>query len=151
VLAGGSEADRHRVFLAEAWRFIGAHPDRALSLFIKKLKIFWWKIESDRWDYSSGMSGLYEWIYRTELVLALGGGIALLRRAPESAGSPRAALGLVLALMVGISLLQSAFYVQGRHRFLIEPLLLVFTACGAAAVIDRLRAPLLARSPGSIS
>ena len=151
VLAGGSEADRHRVFLAEAWRFIGAHPDRALSLFIKKLKIFWWKIESDRWDYSSGMSGLYEWIYRTELVLALGGVIALLRRAPESAGPPRAALGLVLALMVGISLLQSAFYVQGRHRFLIEPLLLVFTACGAAAVIDRLRAPLLARSPGSIS
>lgn len=151
VLAGGSEADRHRVFLAEAWRFIGAHPDRALALFLKKLRIFWWKIESDRWDYSSGMTSLYEGIYRSELVLALGGVIALLRRGPEPAGPPRAALCLVLALMVGISLLQSAFYVQGRHRFLIEPLLLVFTACGAAAVLDRVGANRLARSPGSIS
>jgi hypothetical protein len=137
VLAGGSEADRHRVFLAEAWRFIGTHPDRALSLFIKKLTIFWWRIEST--EYSSAMAGLYEWIYRIELGLALVGLIALLRRAPETAGGSKpAALGLVLALMLGISLLQSAFYVQGRHRFLIEPLLLIFTACGAAAVIGRL-------------
>jgi 4-amino-4-deoxy-L-arabinose transferase-like glycosyltransferase len=147
VLAGGSEADRHRVFLAEAWRFIATHPDRALSLFIKKLTIFWWKIEST--DYSSAMADLYEWIYRSELLLAIGGLIVLLRLSPNAAGPARAVLGLILALMVGISVLQSAFYVQGRHRFLIEPLLLIFTACGAAALIERV--PMKRRPPRSIS
>ena len=42
------------------------------------------------------------------------------------------AAGLCLALIVTISLLQCSFYVQGRHRFLIEPLLLAFTAIGLA-------------------
>jgi high-affinity Fe2+/Pb2+ permease len=70
----------------------------------------------------------YEWIYRVELVLALLGAFLALR-SPHS----RAAAGLCLAIIVAISLLQSAFYVQGRHRFLIEPLLLIFTAIGVGA------------------
>ena len=35
--------------------------------------------------------------------------------------------------MLAVSVLQSAFYVQGRHRFLIEPLLLMFTAIALSA------------------
>lgn len=138
VLAGGSEADRQRVFLAEAWCFIRTHPDRAFALFIQKLKIFWWKIESRPGDYSTAGAGLYEWIYRTELILAVVGLIALLRSPGDGLSSQRSALALVFTLMIGISLLQSAFYVQGRHRFLIEPLLLIFTACGAASLAGRL-------------
>lgn len=138
VLAGGSEADRQRVFLAEAWGFIRTHPDRALSLFVEKLKIFWWKIESRPGDYSRAEAGLYEWIYRTELILAAVGLIALLRSPGNAAASIRATLALILGLVVGISLFQSAFYVQGRHRFLIEPLLLVLTAFGVSALAARL-------------
>ena len=44
------------------------------------------------------------------------------------------AAALVLGLIGAVSILQTAFYVQGRHRFLVEPLLLIFTAIGATAV-----------------
>mgnify|MGYP003476619282 CR=1 FL=1 len=37
--------------------------------------------------------------------------------------------------MVAVSILQSAFYVQGRHRFLIEPLLLMFMTAVSLAFL----------------
>jgi 4-amino-4-deoxy-L-arabinose transferase-like glycosyltransferase len=145
VLALGSEADRQRVFTAEAWRFIRSQPRQALLLFAEKMKIFWWRVKSRPGDYPEMQARLYEWIYRTELLLAVAGlGALAAGRLPLSPRSGPMTLTLLMALILGISVLQSAFYVQGRHRFLIEPLLLVLTAWGAEGVLaraHRLRGP----------
>jgi hypothetical protein len=139
ALAFGDERERQRVFMAEAWRFIRAEPAHAFFLFTEKLKTFWWKIESRPGDYSPAKSFLYEWIYRSELFLAALGAWMLARRWSTAARPSRAAALIVLSMMIGLSLVQSAFYVQGRHRFLIEPLLLIFTASGLTGIVDRLR------------
>ena len=139
VLAHGNEADRQHVFAAEAWRFIREQPDHAFFLFTEKLKIFWWKVESRPEDYAASRSALYQWIYRSELFAALLGLFVLLRaKDPLHAARSLRTAWILVALIVGISVLQSAFYVQGRHRFLIEPLMLIFTAFGAAAITGRL-------------
>ncbi len=127
VLATGTELERHETFMAEARRFISADPWAAAELFARKLRTFWWRIDSDPGDYPARAARGYEWIFRVELVLALLGAWITLRSARG-----REAGGLCLGLIVAISLLQCAFYVQGRHRFLIEPLLLAFTAIGLA-------------------
>lgn len=129
VLATGTELDRHETFMAEAWRFIAHDPWAAARLLARKLRTFWWRVDSDPGDYPAMAARGYEWIFRVELVLALLGAFLALRP-PHS----RAAAGLCLAIIVAISLLQCSFYVQGRHRFLIEPLLLIFTAIGVLAV-----------------
>ncbi len=135
VLETGTEADRQRVFMTEAWRFIRANPADALGLFVRKMRIFWWRIDSDSADYAPISARLYEWLYRTELALALLGVVALWRReSPGDEESRRHAILLIVGLLVGISLSQSAFYVQGRHRFLIEPLLLIFSAYGLSTL-----------------
>jgi hypothetical protein len=131
VLATGTELDRHEAFMTEAWRFIAADPWAATRLFARKLRTFWWRVDSNPGDYPALAARGYEWIFRVELVLALLGAFLALR-SPHS----RAAAGLCLALIVTISLLQCAFYVQGRHRFLIEPLLLVFTASGVGRLAE---------------
>lgn len=135
VLLTGTEIQRHEVFLSEAWRFIRTEPREALGLFARKMRTFWWRIDSDPRDYPRAASIAYAVIYRTELVLALIGAF-LLFRSPGGASAPpdRSAAVLALGLMIAVSVLQSAFYVQGRHRFLIEPLLLVFTATGLLRV-----------------
>lgn len=136
VLANGTEVERHRVFGAEAWRFIASHPGAALELFARKMRTFWWRIESDPADYSPLISAAYEVIYRAELALALIGMFFVFRPPGTAAPAPdRMAAGMAVALMIAISVLQSAFYVQGRHRFLIEPLLLIFTACGLLGAV----------------
>jgi hypothetical protein len=136
VLSSGTEADRQDVFLNEALTFIRENPLSAASLFARKMRTFWWRIDSDPRDYSPAAALAYEVIFRTELVLALFGTFTLFRSPWESPPAPhRAAAVFSIALMVAISVLQSMFYVQGRHRFLIEPLLLMFTACGILALI----------------
>lgn len=140
TLAHGTEIDRQKVFTAEALRFIRENPGRALELLAIKLRRFWWRIESSPDDYSPGMALAYEGIYRIELGLALFGLVILSRKGGFGvATSEGATLGLTLFTMLLVSLLQAAFYVQGRHRFLIEPLLLIFTVAGADAFAARLR------------
>lgn len=135
VLAKGTEADRHRIFMSEAWRFIRTEPLAAMGLFATKMRIFWWRIDSDPRDYPRAASIAYEVIYRSELALSLFGVFVLFRARNAASTSPdRWAAGLTLGLIVAVSVLQCAFYVQGRHRFLIEPLLLIFTAIGLTAL-----------------
>jgi hypothetical protein len=134
VVATGTEMQRHEVFMSEAWRFIRAEPLEALGLFARKARIFWWSLESDPRDYPRTASIAYAVLYRTELAFALLGAFLVFRSRGEPSPDRRAAV-VVLALIAGIGILQSAFYVQGRHRFLVEPLLLIFTAIGATAVI----------------
>jgi hypothetical protein len=138
VLASGTELDREHIFRVEALRFIRERPADAFRLFIAKLRSFWWKIESRPEDYSPVAATAYEWIYRSELVLGLGGLFWGLRRS-RSRGSAAAGttFALLVGTMAGVSALQAAFYVEGRHRFLIEPLLLVFTASALAAMVER--------------
>lgn len=134
VLASGTEMQRHEIFMSEAWRFMRAEPLEALGLFARKARIFWWSLESDPRDYPRAASISYAVLYRTELAFALVGAF-LMFRSRGQASPNRPAAALVLGLIAGIGVLQSAFYVQGRHRFLVEPLLLIFTAIGATAVI----------------
>jgi hypothetical protein len=131
VLLSGTELDRQDIFMNEALSFIREKPGLATSLFLRKMRTFWWRIESDPRDYSPLASLAYEGVYRTELALALLGAFVLFRSPRDATLAPgRRTAGFSIAVMIAISVLQSAFYVQGRHRFLIEPLLLMFTACG---------------------
>jgi len=132
--------DRHAVFMSESWRFIRAEPRAALVLYAMKMRTFWWRIDSDPADYPRAASVAYATVYRTELALALVVAVMLLRSGPRTSGSAdRASAALVLALLIAVSALQCAFYVQGRHRFLIEPLLLVFTAAGVVTLAREIR------------
>lgn len=132
VLATGTEMQRHDVFLSEARRFIGTEPLEALALFGRKMRSFWWRVDSDPRDYPRAASITYAVVYRTELAFAVLGAFLVFRSRGQASPDRRAA-ALILGLILAIGILQSAFYVQGRHRFMIEPLLLIFTAIGLTA------------------
>ncbi len=137
VLATGTEMQRHDVFMSEARRFISAEPLAALDLFARKMRTFWWRIDSDPPDYPRWASIAYAALYRTELAFALVGAF-LVFRSRGQASKNRPAAALILGLISAIGVLQSAFYVQGRHRFMVEPLLLTFSAVGVAGLTRRL-------------
>lgn len=132
VVAHGTELERQEVFTAEAWRFIRSDPVAALRLYGLKLRTFWWRIESSTEDYPAWAALTYAWIYRVELGLAVVGVFVVLRTPGRDAAI------LALSIVIAISLLQAAFYVQGRHRFLIEPILLMFTAIGVRSLRGRI-------------
>ncbi|MEO8500024.1 MAG: glycosyltransferase family 39 protein [Vicinamibacteria bacterium] len=137
-LTGRSEVERDRLFGLEGWRFIREKPKAAMELFTRKLRRFWWQIDSDPRDYLQENAIAYEAVYRLELALAVLGMWLAVRSKPDRADPrERRAAFLSIAVMIAVSLLQCAFYVQGRHRFLIEPLLLLFMAIGLTALVRR--------------
>jgi hypothetical protein len=58
----------------------------------------------------------------------------------EAAGDSarRGAILVILACCLAISVLQSLYYVEGRHRLAIEPLLLMFTSIGVVSIARKM-------------
>ena len=150
AIAGGNEIELSAAFTREARAFVAQRPHEAIVLLFRKLRLFWIWTPSEARDYDSRLSLGYNIFYLFELTLGLLGLRSALQR-PSPAGTEenrerdaRVAALWCASLAVAISLIQSAFYVQGRHRFLVEPILLMFAALPLADVALKARARLAA-------
>ena len=156
TLVDGTEAERSTAFSKEARDFIMRRPHEAIALYLKKLRMFWLWSPSDPRDYDMRLVVAYNLIYLVELCLALAGVAWILRSQPAKDETPGDRTGALWCLGLALSLgaVQAAFYVQGRHRFLVEPILLLFAAiplARAAGVLQaRVDAFIASRSPRRI-
>lgn len=127
------ELAKNRVFRDEALRHVRADPAGFVGRLLRKLTYFWWFAPYQGHGYPVWQVFVYKVFHAANLLFAALGLLALAttRRARRP--------GLVILVLVPlvISLTQSAFYVEGRHRLAVEALLLVFTAAGMLAVARR--------------
>ena len=131
-LAGRNEVEQHRLLSETAWRWAREHPAQAGALYIRKLGFFWWRSPHTGLLYPSAWTRLYLAYYLGIMALALLGLAAGLTRG--SADVKTAAM-LLIGFALADSMTQAAFYVEGRHRWQLEPLFLMFTAAGAAQML----------------
>ena len=130
-LKGLDESGQDRLFREEAQRFIREHPWQALGLYVKKLKIFWWAGPQTGLKYPRSYRIAYG-IYYAGIVFLAGIGLWQWRfRLRQPAGA------LLIGFAVSISLLQSVYYVEGRHRWGVEPALLLIAAAGLVSYFHR--------------
>lgn len=129
-----NEMEQSRWFRRRALEFIEADPGAFVRLTIRKLFYFWW--------FSPQTGVLYPrlWLYGYQgyylLVLFLSGfGLWSIARQSRRMCAQHGAL-LIVAFLVGLSGLQSFYYVEGRHRWAIEPLIIVL-AGGSVAGLSR--------------
>jgi 4-amino-4-deoxy-L-arabinose transferase-like glycosyltransferase len=114
-----SEAERVRLYRDAALTFMRDHSSDAAGLYLRKLKAFWWSSDTTGLLYPPAwLTGYYLWSFCILTSAVLGAG--LFWRRPETA--------LVLAFLLVSALTQSLFYVEGRHRLAVEPLILVLGA-----------------------
>ena len=123
-------------FMNRAIAFITANPGRAARLTMLKFFHFWWFAPQTGVLYPASWRAIYMAYYVMCLLLAAGGAARLAR-----AGAEAASLGLLIAaFLLGLSVVQSVYYVEARHRWAVEPLLLVVSGGGVAALVKRRRA-----------
>jgi 4-amino-4-deoxy-L-arabinose transferase-like glycosyltransferase len=120
------ELGQQDFFLAEARDFVRAHPLAFVQRWLTKLGYFWWQSPQAGRLYPAAWFRAYQAYYLLVAALAIAGAAAH-RRRPET--------WLVAGLCLAISLLQSAYYVEGRHRLALEPLLLLLAGAGAAQLL----------------
>lgn len=116
------ELGQAKLFRQEALRFIREHPLRAFQLYGKKLFSFWWFSPQTGLFYPPSYTRWYRAYYLGILLLALGGFWKFRRRLREPEGV------LLIGFALSIALLQSLYYVDGRHRWTVEPVLLLLAA-----------------------
>ena len=125
-----------RWFTDQALSFVREHPGWAAKLYAMKFYAFWWFSPQIGTLYARSWLLAYQAFYAGVLVLA-----ALGVRSVIVGGTPARRQELVLLglFLLALSALQSAYYVEGRHRWAIEPLLLIVAGGGAAWWWDAMR------------
>lgn len=119
-------------FMNKATEFITAHPALAVRLTFLKFFHFWWFAPQTGVLYRHSWRQLYTAYYVVVLLLAAAGVWRVAR-----VGAPSARLALLLgAFLFGLSALQSIYFVEARHRWAVEPLLLTLAGGGAATIAE---------------
>jgi len=139
-LFAASELQQNALLTEEAVRFIKADPAGFLTRAAKRAYYFWW------FTPTFGMS-TYEWVSDWGRMAYKLGYAVVLGLAGLGAMSARGAKGpqaghdgvYLLVVPVCLALVHSINYVEGRHRVLVMPLLLILAAQGIAAGLDRVR------------
>jgi hypothetical protein len=132
-IVAADEAQRIAIYRDAALAFMRADPLRAIGLYLTKLQAFWWGSEATGLLYPPLWLVAYRLWYVAVLLAAAWGVWRWLR---EPAQRPVVVLILVSALI--ISATQAVFYVEGRHRLAIDPLLLILSGAGLTALAGRL-------------
>lgn len=129
---GRSERDQGQAFCEAATAFLLRDPLASAGWWAQKFVYFWWFTpNAGRW-YPAGWHDIYRVVYLVELALAAVGSVLIWRR------GERRALVYLGAFAATIAASQSFFYVEGRHRLILEPLLASAAAVAALVAWDRL-------------
>jgi 4-amino-4-deoxy-L-arabinose transferase-like glycosyltransferase len=130
TVATGTELEQYAAFRDEALRLITADPAGFVLRASKKFIYFWWFTPTYGMFYiniPAWMRQGYKALYALLLILALVGGTAAMARAD---GRLLFLMLSVLSVIFTVVLLHSIYYVEGRHRVLVMPLVLMFSAAG---------------------
>ncbi len=135
VLAQPDEIAQDRVFRDAARRYVVDHPVDFVARTAKKLVYFWGFPPYAGKRYRAADVVIYQTFYVGVVVLALVGLLVVDWRDRRQTDG----VGVVLLTLASISLFQALFYVQGRHRLAVEPLLIVLSGRGASWLLGRRR------------
>lgn len=129
---GKPEVEQDRIFYELATSYIAADPGRAVTAFLAKFRSFWWFGPSAGTLYPSSWLILYGVIYSVALLLAGCGVIWAVRQ------RNRWPLIVVVVVLLSVSVAQSVYYVEGRHRWAVEPLILILAGLGVTGIRENL-------------
>lgn len=125
-VVGRPEAEQGRAFCDAALSFMTRDPLATAAWWATKFGYFWWATPHGGRSYPDGWYEVYLAGYLVEASLAAAG-IALLWR-----GGTRRELVYLVTMAVTLSAAQTFFYVEGRHRLLVEPILASLAAVPVA-------------------
>ena len=138
-VGASSEAERITVYRDTALTYISQHPSDAARLYALKLKAFWLGSETTGQQYPPAWTTFYEAWFALMLLFALYGLVLTWRD-----DSSRPVAILIVASLALITASQAIFYVEGRHRMAVEPLVLVLAGVGISQAALLVRVPKLA-------
>ncbi len=131
-LTAGQQNTYYMQRVRDIWK---THPGFAIKMYLIKLKNFWWfrtRAGNEQSQRIQKLVPLYKSFYLIVLLLVLASFYYL-----------RGKVLILLSVPMALSLLQAAFYVETRHRIIIEPLLIFIALLALTCIFSRTRMPFL--------
>lgn len=125
---GQDEIGQNRLFRKEALAYTRYHPVGFLARTAKKFYYFWWFSPQAGILYPKRWLELYKIFYCLAFICGILGTIRAFGQNNRRRGQEAALLAAFL--LITVSLFQSLFYVEVRHRWAVEPVFLIFAAGG---------------------
>jgi hypothetical protein len=131
-----TELQLNEVFTLEVVAFVSQHPGDFVGLTARKFAYFWWSSPQMGLLYPPMWLTAYQGYALVIFGFGIVGVVTILRsgRADE-----RELLGVLAAISLSLAVIHALAYVEGRHRWGVEPLLLLLTARGIFVVAGSLR------------
>jgi hypothetical protein len=126
------ELQANDVFAQEALSFIEQRPEQFASLFVRKFVYFWWLPQPAGLLYPPSWLATYQVYASVIYAFAVVGIVGILR---AGSAEERNLLATLAAIGFSLAVIHALAYVEGRHRWGLEPLLLLLTARGMFAVL----------------
>jgi hypothetical protein len=133
---GSDELQANDTFAQATVAFIQQQPDQFASLVAHKFVYFWWLPQAAGTLYPPMWLTAYQ---AYALVIFAFAGVGAVGIARSGTPDERDLLSMVVALGMMLALIHALAYVEGRHRWGIEPLVLLITARGMFSVVGWLR------------
>jgi hypothetical protein len=143
-----SELELNDIFAAEILSFVSAQPAEFATLTARKFVYFWSLPPQVGLMYPSSWLMVYEVYFAIVAVLAIVGAGCIIR---DRNVDEQALLSTLVVIALVLATVHALSYVEGRHRWGIEPLLLLLTARGIFALAGPNRAIAGRIAPGQIS
>jgi 4-amino-4-deoxy-L-arabinose transferase-like glycosyltransferase len=138
LLAQPDEIAQADWFSARSHAFIREHPGAFVRLTALKLFHFWWLAPQTGIEYPRSWFVGYMIYY----VLIILGAVIGVWTVFQNGKVSREQLVLILVFLFALSLLQSLYYVEGRHRWAVEPILIAVSGAGIARLAQLRRTSL---------
>ena len=129
------ELQANDVFAQETLSFIEQRPEQFASLFARKFVYFWWLPQPAGLLYPPSWLATYQVYASVVYAFAAVGIVGILR---GGSAEERNLLSTLAAVGFSLAVIHALAYVEGRHRWGLEPLLLLLTARGMVAVLGLL-------------
>jgi 4-amino-4-deoxy-L-arabinose transferase-like glycosyltransferase len=142
-LQGKSELQQAELFRAAFAADLAADPWLVARKVARKLFTFWWFAAESGYRYPAHYFYLYMAFYSAGVVFAGIGVVAVVSARSVKPAAFEASL-LLGTLALVVSVVQSVFYVEIRHRWAVEAMLVIFAAMGMLRTWAAVHAPRLA-------
>ncbi|MBL4655365.1 MAG: glycosyltransferase family 39 protein [Bacteroidia bacterium] len=123
--------ERNDFFMHKYLKILNEDPAQVMKMFVVKMKNFWWFRSQIGIEYSNTMKqfiAMYKLYYIIILLFAIAGIIVFKKYSLY-----------LLSYPIALSVLQSIFYVETRHRLVIEPFLIMLSILGFVYMIGKIK------------
>ena len=122
------ELDQDKYLMEKALDFVRHDPPGFLSRWKTRIGYFWWFSPHAGLLYPSRWLSLYKIFYSVVILTALFGVFLLIFRRKRLRNVDLQGAWFLLICCVAWALTQSMFYIEGRHRWVVEPVIILFSA-----------------------